>query len=147
MSMNVGELFKFLNSNVCDKFYQVLTYDNKKNIIDQMMNDESFMSLVHEYVSDDTVIRAKIDTKLLQLLKKNSCAKLVTPHELFLANLDGISNQLEKLSVVPCTNVVPSVHEIVEFDKDKGKHIGSGIYLKQEGHLMKMTTKDFTVYY
>ena len=32
-------------------------------------------------------------------------------------------------------------------DEEKGKHIGSGIYLKREGHLIKMTTPNFTVYY
>jgi hypothetical protein len=157
MAMNVGELFKFLNSEFCDAFYQGLTYDNKKEISDKMMNNESFISLAHDFVSDDNVIRSKIDTKLGQLLKKNT--KPVTPHELFLANQDGISRQLEKprssLDVVRAddvrsvclavsTEVVP---EIVEFDEEKGKHIGSGIYLKREGHLIKMTTNDFTVYY
>jgi hypothetical protein len=148
-----------------------------------MMNNESFIKLAHEHVSEDNVIRSKIDNKLGQLLKKNG--RPVTPHELFVANLDGISNQLDKLSVAPGTNMVhavPSVPEIVEFvdqdgqasiraphvvlkpgslgllcpgqamlaedtDDEKGKHIGSGIYLKREGHLIKMTTPNFTVYY
>ena len=148
MAMNIGELFKFLNSDVCSVFYRELTYDNKNEIIDKMMNEESFISLAHEYVSDDNVIRGKIETKFGQLLKNKP--RLVTPHEIFLANLDGISCQLEKLSIAPGTNsidVVPAVHEIVEFDEEKGKHIGSGIYLKCEGHLTKMTTPDFTVYY
>ena len=163
MAMNVGELFKFLNSEFCDAFYQGLTYDNKKDISDKMMNIESFISLAHEFVSDDNVIRSKIDTKLGQLLKKNT--KPVTPHELFLANQDGISRQLEKLPLVngfsdhnlehaaknldprPGSTIIQNVPEIVEFDEENGKHIGSGIYLKREGHLIKMTTHDFTVYY
>jgi hypothetical protein len=147
MAMNVGELFKFLNSEFCDGFYQGLTYDNKKEISDKMMNNESFISLAHDFVSDDNMIRSKIDTKLGQLLKKNT--KPVTPHELFLANQEGISRQLEKSSDAPRqgSTVIQNVPEIVEFDEEKGKHIGSGIYLKREGHLIKMTTNDFTVYY
>ena len=115
--MNVGELFKYLNSDTCEEFYQGLTYNNKNEIINKMMNNESFIKLAHENVSDDNIIRSKIDTKLGQLLKKNG--RLVTSNELFLANLDGISNQLNKLSVAPGTNmvhVVPSVPEIVDQD-------------------------------
>ena len=167
--MDVGGLFKLLNTNICDGFYQDLTPDNKQEIIDKMMNDEVFMSMAHQYVSDDNVIRNKIDTNMGQLLKKKS--KLVTPHELFLANLDGISSQLEHKVVAKETTmipVIPVVDEIVElsgvqrrkvglnlhyvplhpsFDEEKGKHIGSGIYLKREGHLIKMTTPNFTVHY
>jgi hypothetical protein len=181
MAMNVGELFKFLNSEFCDGFYQGLTYDNKKEISDKMMNNESFISLAHEFVSDDNMIRSKIDTKLGQLLKKNTKpvtphelflanqdgisrqleksklgqllkknTKPVTPHELFLANQDGISNQLEKLStpaIIDTYGKLVPPELVMPYDEEKGKHIGSGIYLKHEGHLIKMTTNDFTVYY
>jgi hypothetical protein len=148
MAMNVGELFKFLNSEFCDAFYQGLTYDNKKEMSDKMMNNESFISLAHEFVSDDNMIRSKIDTKLGQLLKKNT--KPVTPHELFLANQEGISNQLEKLStpaIIDTYGKLVPPELVMPYDEEKGKHIGSGIYLKHEGHLIKMTTNDFTVYY
>ena len=123
------------------------------------------------------IIRSKIDTKLGQQLKKKP--KLVTPNELFLANLDGISEQLDKLkissraevedrsswsnsaevyrsTIAPGTNSIPSgpivqvnqeIDEIVEFDEERGKYIGSGIYLKREGHLIKMTTPTFSFYY
>ena len=151
MAMDVGGLFKFLNSETCEGFYQDLTSDNKQEIIDKMMNDEGFIGSAHQYVSDDNVIRNKIDTNIGQLLKKKS--KLVTPHEIFLANLDGISSQLEhkvvtkETTMIPAFPSVPVVQEIVEFDEEKGKHIGSGIYLKREGHLIKMTTPNFTVHY
>ena len=148
MAMNVGELFKFLNSDVCDAFYKELTYDNKDDIINNMMNDECFLEKAHEFVSDDNIIRSKVDTKLGQQLKKKP--RLVTPHELFLANLDGISEQLDKLKIAPGTIVVPSVQtvpELDEIDEEKGKYIGSGIYLKREGHLIKMTTPTFSFYY
>ena len=151
MAMNVGELFKFLNSDVCDEFYQELTYENKNDIINKMMNDEGFLEKAHQFVSDDNVIRSKIDTKLGQQLKKKP--RLVTPHEIFLANLDGISEQLDNSKIVPGTNVVHSGpivqanQEIDEIDEEKGKYIGSGIYLKREGHLIKMTTPTFSFYY
>ena len=31
--------------------------------------------------------------------------------------------------------------------EDKGTHIGSGYYLKREGHLIKMTSPEWTIYY
>jgi hypothetical protein len=160
MAMDVGGLFKLLNSNICDGFYPHMTPGNKQEIIDKMMNDEVFMSMAHQYVTDDNVIRNKIDTNMGQLLKKKT--RLVTPHEIFLANLDGISSQLDKggnrneveeskIVVAPAVtkeiSVVQVVDEIAEFDEEKGKHIGSGIYLKREGHLIKMTTPNFTVHY
>ena len=108
---NVGELFKFLNSENCTNFFQNVTNNNKKEIIDNMMNDDSFIESAHLYVSDDNIIRSKIETMLGQLMKK-------------------IQNSKKD-----------------EKNEENGTHIGSGIYLKREGHLIKMTTPDFTVYY
>lgn len=151
MAMNIVELFKFFNSDVCDEFYQGLTYDNKDDIINKMMNDESFLEKAHQFVSDDSAIRSMIDTKLGQQFKKKT--RLVTPREIFLANLDGISEQLDNLKIAQGTKIVPVVQsfplvpELDEIDEEKGKYIGSGIYLKREGHLIKMTTPTFSIYY
>jgi hypothetical protein len=146
MAMDIGGLFKLLNSNICDGFYPYMTLENKQEIIDKMMNDEVFMSMAHQCATDDGVIRSMIDTNIRQRLKKKT--RLATPREIFLANLDGISSQLSKSVVAPAvTKEISVVDEIAEFDEEKGKHIGSGIYLKREGHLIKMTTPNFTVHY
>lgn len=106
--MNIGELFKFLNTEVCTNFFQNVTHDNKNEMIDKMMNDNAFIETARLYVSDDNIIRSKIETMLGQLMKKTQPAKK---------------------------------------NEENGTHIGNGIYLKRELHLIKMTTPDFTVYY
>ena len=72
---NVGELFKFLNSEICSNFFQNVTHDNKNEIIDKMMNDNTFIETARLYVSDDNIIRSKIETMLGQLMKKTQCVK------------------------------------------------------------------------
>jgi hypothetical protein len=106
--MNIGELFKFLNSEVCTNFFQNVTHDNKNEMIDKMMNDNAFIETARLYVSDDNIIRSKIETLIGQLMKKT---------------------------------------QPVKKNEENGTHIGNGIYLKRECHLIKMTTPDFTVYY
>jgi hypothetical protein len=164
--MNVGELFKYLNSDRCNVFFQDYHFENKDETIDNMMNDHVFITAAHQYVSDDSVIRSKITSKMEQLLKKKT--RRATPHELFLANMEGISKQLEtakeqhmnkrtllvsahetlltKIKDIVIDEVIEEVIEEV-IDEDKGKYIGSGIYLKRDGHLIKMTAPTFTIYY
>ena len=163
--MNVGELFKYLNSESCSIFFQDVDSDSKDATVEKMMNDDVFITGAHQYVSDDDVIRSKIATKYDQLLKKKP--RLVSPNELFLANQEGISKQLDSIkehhqnrrdllvskheTLLTKINDQLDSHEekeeIPEFDEDKGKHIVSGIYLKREGHLIKMTAPTYTVYY
>jgi hypothetical protein len=160
--MNIGELFRLLNTPYCEEtFYINLTNDNKNEIITKMMDDEEFMGITNEFEIPINVIRSKIETKLEQILKKKG-TRLVTPHEIFLANLDGISEQLDKCNKPEINKnlhhetsqvsllsipIVQVIQEIEENDEDNGKHIGSGIYLKREDHLIKMTTPNFVVYY
>lgn len=158
--MHVGELFKYLNSESCSVFFQDVDIDHKDDTVEKMMNDDVFMTAAHQYVSDDDVIRSKIATKYDQLLKKKP--RPVSPSELFLANQEGISKQLDaaKEHHQNRRDLLVSKHETLltkindleeepykELDADKGKHIGSGIYLKREGHLIKMTAPTFTIYY
>ena len=64
-----GELFKLLNSPYCETFfYANLTSDNKLLIIDNMTNDAIFMDTAKTFVSDENVIRSKVETKLEQIL-------------------------------------------------------------------------------
>ena len=110
--MDVGGLFKWLNSPYCEEnFYTKLSNENKNEIIDEMLCDAPFLDAAKLLVSDESVIRAKLVTKIEQLLKKQSS----------------------------------SLSE--DEDGKKGKHVGQGIYLQREGHVMRMITPGFTVYY
>ena len=75
-----------------------------------MLGDESFLDTAKLMVTDESVIRAKLVTKIEQLLKKQSST-------------------------------------VEDEDGKKGKHVGQGIYLQREGHVMRMITPGFTVYY
>ena len=109
--MDVGGLFKWLNSPYCEEnFYTILSNENKNEIIDEMLGDESFLDTAKLMVTDESVIRAKLVTKIEQLLKKQSST-------------------------------------VEDEDGKKGKHVGQGIYLQREGHVMRMITPGFTVYY
>ena len=143
--MNVGELFKYLNSDTCEEFYQELTYDNKKEIIDKMMNDECFTTNAHLFVSNDDVIRSKIDSKLGQILKKNN---VITKEESKKCELKPDNIVLAPQENENESDLIQSDDYLFRHqDSEKGKYIGSGIFLKREGHLIKMTTPTFTVYY
>ena len=147
--MNVGEFFKYLNSDTCEEFYQGLTYDNKKEIIDKMMKDESFTTNAHLFVSNDNVIRSKIDSKLGQILKKNSVVTKEEPTkcEVKSDNIVLIPQENDDWTDVTKVDDYLFHHPEAINDIEKGKYIGSGIFLKREGHLIKMTTPAFTVYY
>jgi len=109
--MDVGGLFKWLNSPYCEEnYYAKLSHENKIEIMDEMLSDTPFLDTAKLLVSDETIIRAKLETKLEQLLKKKQSS-------------------------------------LEDDEGKKGKHIGQGIYLLREGHVIKMTTPNFTVYY
>ena len=129
--MDVGGLFKWLNSPYCEEnFYTKLSHENKNEIMDEMMCSELFLDTAKLLVSDESIIRAKLITKLEQLLKKQSSSE----------NKEDNNGQRSVASQL-LTNKVASLPD--EF----GKHIGQGIYLQREGHVIKMTTPGFTVYY
>ena len=109
--MDVGGLFKWLNSPYCEEnFYTKLSNENKNEIMDEMLGNASFLDTAKLLVSDESVIRNKLETKIEQLLKK-------------------------KISFSD------------DEDGKKGKHVGQGIYLQRDGHVIRMTTPGFTVYY
>jgi hypothetical protein len=138
---NIGELFKILNSDLCNKFYENVNDNNKKDIIDTMLNNEEFMSLVSPVMSlinpnmnDLDMLKNKIDTKLSGIIKKN------------MKDINKVTINIDQ--VVPTElSVNIEFDEIGYIDEEKGKHIGYGIYLKHVDHLIKMTTPNFVCYY
>lgn len=162
--MNVGDFFKYLNSDACHSFYSDLTADNKNDVIETMMNDTNFMTTVQEWIPDQAMIRNKLDTNIGQVLKKRSKPEtkkeiqaLVEPvvqeedddaDFLVFDDDDEDKKEYEIISMTRRSNADDIVQESYpEYDEDMGKHIGRGYYLKQENHLMKMTSPEWIVYY
>lgn len=156
--MNVGDFFKYLNSDSCRSFYTDLTSDNKDDILETMMNDVDFMTTVQEWIPDLAMLRSKIDTNLGQVLKKRS--KPETKKEVvvqspvkpvvendadFMVFDDDDKKEDEIISCIRASD--PSLEDCPDYDEEKGKYIGNGYYVKQEGHLMKMTCPQWIVYY
>ncbi len=166
--MNVGEFFKYLNSDACRSFYSDLTSDNKDDILETMMNDTDFMTTVQEWMPDRATLRSKIDTNLGQVLKKRSkpeTKKEVVPEpvkhvsdddddddDFMVFDEDGDDKKEDE--IISCIRRSdsdrasdPPLEDCLDYDEEKGKHIGRGYYLKHEGHLMKMTCPEWIVYY
>lgn len=132
MASDIGGFFKWLNSPALDEWFNVkLTKDNKGEIIEEMMVSPDFIDSAREFITDEAMIRNKLETKVGQVLKKKNT---VVP------KCEDVSDD------VP-SHLGTAVVEFSDFDEEKGKHVGCGIYLKQEGHVTKMTTPNFTVYY
>lgn len=161
--MNVGDFFKYLNSDACRSFYVDLTADNKNDILETMMNDTNFMTAVQEWIPDTDMIRNKLDTNLGQVLKKRSKpetkkevqapVKPVVQEEdddadflVFDDDEDKKEDEIISMTHRPVTDIIVQ-DSYPEYDEEMGKHIGRGYYVKQEGHLMKMTSPEWIVYY
>ena len=126
MASDIGGFFKWLNSSDLDEWFTVkLTSDNKQEIIEEMMTSSEFIDKARNFIEDDTIIRNKLETKIGQALKKKNVS-------------------LHKLERAETTE---TQQEFPDRDEELGIHVGCGIYLKQEGHVTKMTTPNFTVYY
>ena len=133
---NIGGLFQYLNSETCRPYYAALTPENRTEIIEQIMSDPVFLEAAQGLVSDVQVIRQKLETKVGQLCKKMAeVTEKAKP-----ANVP-------KESKITYIEVEEESVEYPEFDEEKGKHLGSGFYLKREDHLMKLTSPEWTIYY
>lgn len=156
--MNINGLFQFMSSEKGNSFFCDVTPENSTEFLDQLMQNEEFTTLAREYVADDSVLRQKIVTKIGQLCKKKKTVKeedavplpvkptkLVDGHELIKVQYDIDDNNNNEAYLRENTLDVPDTVEPV--NESLGKHIGEGIYLLQEGHVIKMTTPQFVVYY
>ena len=159
MQQNIGGLFQWLQSDACTPFYDHLTPENRADIVEQCMSNTDFMEAASAFVEDIAVIRQKLETKVGQLCKKMAA-------EAQQKNLDEVTG-VSKNEILPSNTNVDLVQSIppvagkipictgndveaeveAEVDIEKGTHIGSGYYLKREGHLIKMTSPEWTIYY
>lgn len=159
--MNINGLFQFMSSEQGNSFFCDVTPENSTEFLGQLMQNEEFTTLAREYVADDSVLRQKIVTKIGQLCKKMKKpkeeedavslpvkpTKLVDGYELIKVqyDIDDNNNNNNEAYLKENTLDVPDTVEPV--NESLGKHIGEGIYLLQEGHVIKMTTPQFVVYY
>ena len=144
--MNVGGLFQWLNSDTCLPFYVSLTPDNRADILEQCLSNEEFVGQASEFVQDIGILRQKLDTKLGQMCKKMSNTSVATSANTIVATSANTIINPMKQYMESDTILVEDTGNMVS-DPDKGTHIGSGFYLKREGHLIKMTSPEWVIYY
>lgn len=158
---NIGGLFQWLQSEACTPFYDRLTPENREDIVEQCMSNTDFMEAASAFVEDIAVIRQKLETKVGQLCKKMATAAQqknpvdvagICPVSENSKNEILSSNTFVNSVPVPindriCTGRDVKAETDTEVDIEKGTHIGSGFYLKREGHLIKMTSPDWVIYY
>jgi hypothetical protein len=170
---NIGELFKLLNSEICNKFYENVTEENKEDIIASMISDDEFMILVNPIIDDIELIKNKIDSKIVSIIKKRNkdIPKEKLSHdpvkEVVASKPDIEQNMCNGDQMCNCCKCVKGEenmcnccegddnkcnccqceHDIGYEDEVKGKYIGSGYYLKRVDHLIQMTGPNFVVYY
>jgi hypothetical protein len=150
--MNINGLFQFMSSEQSNSFFCDVTPDNVSTKLEQLMQNPDFLTLTRVFVDDVLVLRQKVEVKLGQLCKKMKKAEdkpvplPVNPTKL----VDGQSaegfqppDQKENSEEDPINMPDP----IETINESLGTHIGEGIYLQQEGHVFKMTTPQFVVYY
>jgi len=115
------------------------------------------MEAASAFVEDIAVIRQKLETKVGQLCKKmtaeaqqKNLVEESRSENVILSHIPPISKCTKEEFVVEGDQERFSFKIEIEIDteiEDKGTHIGSGYYLKREGHLIKMTSPEWTIYY
>jgi hypothetical protein len=140
MAASLAGLFQWLNSDTCLSFYGDLTTENRIDVADRLMDTPEFVEAAREFGVDTHIIRQKLETKLGQLCKKMSVRPLVNAASV--PSIPSVPCPTEETTTLPEQCVVG-----IDIDPEKGTHIGSGFYLKREGHLIKMTSPDWVVYY
>ena len=141
--MNLSGLFKYLKSDECSLFFQNVLPENKTEIIENMLDNDEFLTtaiqlvhdigIVREYDTKIAIIREQLGNFLTGILKK----KTAVPVPVVEIKPDPIVFVLEE----------EIFDEEEEDTSSKGTHVGNGIYLLREEHRIKMTTPDFVVYY
>lgn len=155
-----------MNTDICESFFRDVTSENMTETLDQLMQNPDFLEQTRVFVDDVSVLRQKVVTKLGQLCKKKKTVKengndvkvsepvpqpvekpkpkLVDGYELIKVQYAIDDNNNEAYLKENTLDIPDTVEPINE---SLGKHIGEGIYLLQEGHVFKMTTPQFVVYY
>lgn len=172
--MNIQGLFQFMSSEQGNSFFCDVTPENSADVLDQLMQNSEFTTLAREFVEDISVLRQKVEIKIGQMCKKMKkvndepiplpakTPRLVDGYELIKIQYaiddaaylreNSIDEEDENSYVhrtgefrMDVVNVVKT--SVPDIDESLGTHIGSNIYVQREGHVIKMTTPQFTVYY
>jgi hypothetical protein len=167
-NMNIQGLFQFMSSEQGNSFFCDVTPENSTDFLEQLMQNPEFLAQTQVFVDDVSVLRQKVVTKIGQMCKKMKKTKdepvdtvplpvmestkprIVDGYELDRRDADNVVETSINVqyaiddAAYQKENVVDRDEPI---DESLGTHIGEGIYLQREGHVFKMTTPQFVVYY
>lgn len=139
MKLDLSGLYKYLKSEECSLFFQNVLPENKTEITENMLGNEVFLSMATQFVPDVAIIREQVGNFIGGILKKKTAVPVPVPVPVVEIKPDPIVFVLEEEEV--------EEEEVEEDTSSKGTHVGNGIYLLREEHMIKMTTPDFVVYY
>jgi hypothetical protein len=165
--MNIQGLFQFMSSEQGNSFFCDVTPENSTEFLDQLMQNPEFLAQTQVFIDDISVLRQKVVTKIGQMCKKmkkpkdepvdtgkvvnveSTKPRFVDGYELINVQyaIDDAAYQKENTIEKSYENAVSNIEEETSINESLGKNIGEGIYLQQEGHVFKMTTPQFVVYY
>jgi hypothetical protein len=121
---NINELFKIFSSNeIFTKYLVNINLETDQNeLIEEIMNDDNFISLACQYVEDKEIIKNKVQIKISQEIKKLNKNKII----------DNINDNL-------CEDWN---------NKYKLRYISDSITMQlQNDNSIKLITPNFTIYY
>ena len=174
MKLDLSGLYKYLKSEECSLFFQNVLPENKTEIIENILGNEEFLNTANQFVPDVAIIREQLGNFLSGILKKKTAVPVPLPVPLPVVEIkpDPIVFVLEEeeeeedlntdvrrtvaLGKRPTGATLTDLRSVVGDDAgnevkastgSKGTHVGNGIYLLREEHVIKMTTPDFVVYY
>ena len=135
---NIGELFKFLGAN--ETFASLCKEIEKTNqqIIEDMFLNESVMNDLRKIVSDDSIIKSKMDILIGQKRKSQN-----KPPKQELAVKDSPTEEPTETQ---------QEQQVVEFkykpiDPSKVIYLDDFTYLEPVDHRMRLVTIDYEMYY
>ena len=126
----VGELFKFLGSNI---IIQGLCKDNEKSsqqIIELVFENEELITKLRNIVDDDNIIKSKMDIIIGQKRKNQK-----KPEQNSVKN-NVETNKQEEISF-KCNPIDPS----------KVIYLDSFAYIEPVDHRLRLVTHDYEIYY
>lgn len=138
---NIGELFKFLGAN--EVFASLCKEIEKTNqqIIEDMFLNETVMDDLRKFVSDDSIIKSKMDILIGQKRKsQNKMPKQVQ------------EQNVKEVPIQETGDLETEQDKVVEFkykpiDPSKVIYLDNFAYLEPVVHRMRLVTIDYEMYY
>jgi hypothetical protein len=171
MKLDLSGLYKYLKSEECSLFFQNVLPENKTEIIETILGNEEFLTTANQFVPDVAIIREQLGNFLSGILKKKTAVIVplpvveMKPDPIVFVLEEEEEEDVEETGSKPTKNSIrtrgldsswsmtdkdinPSPEGAdLNLQRFKGTHVGNGIYLLREEHVIKMTTPDFVVYY